>query len=356
MPIRMHNWWWIALLVFSASYFSCKETSTEPINSPILGRRNYTWTTDTLMYPVSYQTCMNSIYGTSASNVYTCGHNDLNRGMMYHYDGKKWSSVQLTYSEGGPIQKGINLQAMHGSGANNIWAVGREGFGEPGTHVIIDSSLVIRFDGNQWQACEITPGARGKTLYCVWVLSPTSVWTAGGGGLILHWDGISWMKYEVGKQYFISSIAALSSNEVYAFGHDSDDALPIDSAGSFLFRFDGTNWSKIDSVMRTPGAPVAHMGTSVYVAQGVLYTTSPNLYRRDGTQWIKLLDAEVGHLCQNASNNIVAVGQTAWHYNGVDWKEFIEIRPVLGYDCYTDGNEIFIVGNDGYKTFIRHGK
>lgn len=82
---------------------------------------------------------------------------------MYHYDGKSWSSVPLTYSEGGPIQKGMDINAMYGSGANDIWAVGYEGYGVPGTHTVIDYSLVIHYDGIQWSACQIA--SRGKNLF-----------------------------------------------------------------------------------------------------------------------------------------------------------------------------------------------
>jgi hypothetical protein len=262
--------------------------------------------------------------------------------------------VPLTYSEGGPIQKGMDLNAMHGSGANDIWAVGYEGFGEPGTHIVIDSSLVIHYNGIQWSTCNIP--TRGKSLYCVWALSPRSVWTAGVEGIILHWNGANWAKFEVGKNYFMGSIAALSENEAYAYGHMDDVAWPLDSAGSYLFRYDGTKWKVIDSVMRADGEASWHMGTAVSVSMGRLYSTSPNIFIYEEGLWKKLLNAQVGWIWQSAQNNIVASGATAWHYNGEDWKEFIELRPLIAGSCYTDGNEIFIVGNDNYKTIIRHGK
>lgn len=332
----------------------CDQPATQP--EPIkLGKRDYVWNTDTLMYPNSYQTNMRSIFGTSVNNVYVCGHNDQNRGMMYHFDGNRWSPVALTYSEGGPIQRGMDLNAMHGSGTNDIWAVGEEDYLSSGETGIIDSSLVIHHDGVQWKYCEIPD--RGRALFCVHALSPSSVWAAGGGGLIFNWNGKGWTKYQVGKQYFIGSITALSENEAYAFGHVSDDVVPVDSAGSFLFQFVGTNWKVIDSVMSTPGAPIAHLGIELYSAQGYLYTASPNVYRKDGSRWIKLVDAQVGHMWQSASNNIVAVGRTAWHFNGLDWKEFASFDPsFLWFNCYTDGNEVFIVGNNNYTTIIKHGK
>lgn len=109
--------------------------------------------------------------------------------------------------------------------------------------------------------------------------------------------------------------------------------------------------------MQTPAAEMPHMGISVHTSEGILYTVGANVYRRDGSQWLKLVDANVGHMWQSASNNIVAVGQSAWHFNGLDWKEFVSLVSFnTWYGCYTDGNEVFIVGNDNSKTIIMHGR
>lgn len=171
-------------LIIAFAFFSltCERPTEQKTDTPQLGKRDYTWNFDTLSYPNSSQTNMTSIYGTSASNVYVCGHNDQNRGFMFYYDGVGWSSVRLTTNEGGQIQKGMDLNAMHGSGVNNIWAVGYEGFWDEKNLRIVDSSLAIRYDSVQWKVSDIP--VRGGELYCVWVLSTASVWAGGGEGLV----------------------------------------------------------------------------------------------------------------------------------------------------------------------------
>lgn len=108
--------------------------------------------------------------------------------------------------------------------------------------------------------------------------------------------------------------------------------------------------------MYTPAAPPAHMGIGLYSYGGTLYSASPNIYRRLGTSWTKLVDAQVGNLWQSSSNNIIAVGRAVWHFNGIDWMEFSQLYLTYGSDCFTDGKEVFIVGNDGWRSFIVHGK
>ncbi len=335
-------------------FISCKDSAPEP-STITPGKRDYTWTRDTIQYPGSFQTTMESIYGTSDSNVYVVGHNELGRGKMYRYNGMFWQVVPLTIGEGGPITGGIQLTEIHGSVANNIWAVGRENFLDPISGRVLDSSLVIHFDGMQWRKAVVP---RSTELWSVWVLSATSVWAGSSSGAILQLNGTVWTKYELGKQYFFSSIAAISPNEVYVMGHVDDFAVPVDSSGSFLFKFDGAQWKKIDSVMRTPSAPPPHMGIAVYSFSGILYSAESNVYRRSGTSWTKLVDAQVGSVWQSSSNNIIAVGRAVWHFNGFDWQQYHQFSGFSDpwYGCYTDGNEVFAVGNDNSKTFILHGK
>ncbi len=335
-----------AVLSLALASLACEEATPPP--SGTLGKRNYTWSYDTLSYPGSYQTNMQSAFGTSASNVYVVGHNDTRYGKMYKYNGQYWAPVDLTH-----IRTGA-LEDIHGTGPSDIWAVGSELFLDPTTGRILDSTLVIRFNGTTWQRV-ITP--RRRSLFAVWAASPTSVWASSADGYVLRFDGSNWMVYDLGRQYFCSSIAALSPNEAYMMGHVSDWAPPVDSSGSFLFRFDGSNWRRIDSVMNTPGAPPASLGAGLYAWNGLLYSLGPNVYRRSGNAWAKLANAQVGHMWQSGPNNIVAVAPAVWHYNGIDWQEFTHLYALsFWFDCYTDGEEVFIVGNDNSKSIILHGK
>jgi hypothetical protein len=47
-----------------------------------------------------------------------------------------------------------------------------------------------------------------------------------------------------------------------------------------------------------------------------------------------------------------------YHYDGSDWRKInLPVSDeVAFYDIWTDGREAFIVGHDGNRTFIAHGK
>jgi hypothetical protein len=327
---------------------SCKKDESNPVDPIVPGKRDYTWTRDTLFYLGNAQTTMSSMYATSPTNVYVVGHCEVSGGRMWRYDGSSWRPVNVSSVIGG-------FEAIDGTSPNDIWAVGGRGYFSPDSSYIIDSTLAAHFDGSSWRQVNVLPRRDG--LWCLDVVSASVLFAAGGSGVLYKRDGNAWTLYEAGRQYFFSSIAAVSANEAYAFGHVGDDVPPVDSSGSFLFRFDGSSWSKIDSVMRTPNAPPARLGISIYSFAGTLYSSSPNVYQRTGTSWTKLVDAQVGHLFQSATNNIVGVGREVWHFNGYDWQQFSELGSTNhGSDCYSDGKEIFIVGNDGFKSAIIHGK
>ncbi len=324
----------------------CKKESKPVSPETITGKRDYTWVRDTIQYLGNAQTAMQSMYGTSGNNVFIVGHCEVMGGRMYHYDGSGWQPVALSSIRG-------SFNAIGGSSASNIWVVGAVTNVDPHTGGLIDSNLIVRFDGSTWTRHSVV----GKgSLWCVSVFSQTLVWAGGSDGTVLRFDGAAWSTDSLGRQYFVSSIAAVSNSLAYCIAHVEDNTLPIDSAGSFLFRFDGTHWEKFDSVMHTPGAPSAHFGTGVYSWNGKLFTIGPNIYELRDESWIKLAEAMVGHMSQSAANNIIAVGRGAWHYNGVDWRHFEELGDALGYDCFADGQKVFIVGNDNFRTLLVRGQ
>lgn len=333
---------------------TCKRNTTGP-GSLLPGKREYVWTIDTLAYPGSFQTDMRSMYATSSDNVYIVGHNDQNRGKMYHYNGQQWSPVILTASEGGLIQGAIDLTAIHGSGPNDIWAVGEETYYDPLTGRFSDTSLVIHYDGVQWRKVDLP---KRRTLWCVWVVAPNQVFAGSADGVLYRYDGERWTTFELGVEFFLSSVVGISSNEAYAMGNREDKVAPIDSSGTFLFRFDGNSWHTIDSLMRTPGSPPQHFGYRLISNGGFLYSSAPNIYKYENNRWRKLFDGPVTTFSASGSNNMLAVGQSVYHFNGHDWYEYANFRSSnwLYHDCYANGEEVFVIGSTGFISIILHGK
>lgn len=337
---------------------SCKEKGTEPPTFQP-GKRNYVWTIDSLRYADSYQTLMYDIWASSPSDVYVVGHNEITSyGVMYRYDGKYWRDVKLHTSQGGKINAGFSLRAIHGFSSDNIYAVGDKLGINDSTQELTHSSLIIHFDGSSWSEMAIE---RKEDLICIAGYPPNKIWAGGYSGTIYYYDGTKFTIYKLDREYYVRSIACLSPTEIYAIADIRDVRFPIDSTGHYLLKFKDSTWQVIDSVMEIPNSKPAHFGANLYTDYKTLYAAGSNLYKYSGEQWIKLLDAQVGYFSKTGDNNIFAVGLNTYHFNGIDW---VTLTPSEKYkggcDVFAVGGEVFIINQDvmsvPQKTIVLHGE
>lgn len=88
------------------------------------------------------------------------------QGAILRWNGAQWG---VSYCESAK-----SVQRMHGTGPENIWAVGRNG-------------LVLHFDGNRWRTVPIPGGAEdGENLTGVWALSAEEVHICSSSGALFH--------------------------------------------------------------------------------------------------------------------------------------------------------------------------
>ncbi|TAK66759.1 MAG: hypothetical protein EPO24_01225 [Bacteroidetes bacterium] len=339
---------------------SCVEDPPTQI-IPVLGKRDYTWTVDTLAYPGSFQTNMYDMWASSSKDVYVVGHNDRGYGKMYHYDGNSWSPVKLLVIEGGGVPTApIDLSGVFGFAPNDVWAVGEHIYQNPNPPPnFLDSSLIIHFDGTSWK--EI-PVAKGRQLSCVWGSAPSDVWFGGAWGSLYHFDGIRCTKMFFDTLTSFNFMTGFSSSSVYATCARKIDFDTIeDSLFYLLYHYDGTSWMPVDSFMITPYNVSRKFGLSLWASpQGNLYSATYGVYRFLGNgSWQQLVESDVPIRVWGSSEiNIFAVGRKIYHWNGNDWIRLsgIEYPTRLRFDTWTNNVETFIVGNDGLRTFILHGK
>ncbi len=69
-----------------------------------------------------------------------------------------------------------NLEAIWGSGPDDVWAVGWFG-------------TIMHWDGTTWTRFE---SGTQWPLFGIWGSGPNDVWAVGRYGTVLHWDGASW--------------------------------------------------------------------------------------------------------------------------------------------------------------------
>lgn len=179
-----------------------------------------------------------AIWGSGPADVWTT---DYRAGYLGHYDGTGWNHINST--DGGPAIWGSGvdnvwmiegvliihwrgassisasspsglardtqftsphlLQALWGSGTNDIWAAG-------------DSGALIHYNGTAWSPLPNSP--TGVDLHGVWGTAANDVWAVGDNGILLHFDSFGWSKASSSTTRTLRSVWGSPSGEVWAVG------------------------------------------------------------------------------------------------------------------------------------------
>lgn len=355
-PTGTFNKYIVLLIVIPFSSLGCDDNPPGPLR-PQPGKRNYVWNVDTLFYPGSIQTRMSSLWGTSAKNVYAVGHNDQDQGKMFHYDGKTWKPVRLSFPDNsGNVS--MDLNAIYGFSAYNVIAVGRRIYYDPrSSPAFWDSSLIIRFDGVRWSEVE---HSRLGALADIWGPAPNALWTVGQDGAALFFDGSHWNPRCIRDEISFTNVGGVSSQDIYVTGYTLDEQ-PYDSIMSYLCYFDGSLWNITDS-FNLSSAPSHRYGVSdIESIPGttVMLTAGSGIFERRDRGWDRLIaGTSILGLFAYSSNHVFAVGRGIYHHNGTDWLALSEITGLQYYftSIWADVREVFVLGHDSEVSYIFHGR
>ncbi len=345
----------IALISFVLLNLGCKKSVIEPPPDYLQpGRRDYVWTVDTLKHPSSFQTNMYNFGGTSPKNLFVVGFNDTYQRKMYHFDGVSWMPIKLSVAEGGFINIINDLSSIYGFNENNIFSVGSRYYDSPTGTGYVDSSLIIHYDGSVWKESLVGQGA---PLNVIWGADANNVWAMGVAGSIFFFNGLEWTKIKMRDDIQFHSINGTSKNNIFALAIKLD-VMPYDSIMSILFHYDGYGWREIDS-----GYEFTHQyfRASIWALdENNIFIAGNGIYKKLGNTWVKFFDNGQGFskIKGTSERNLFAVYESVQHYNGLNWAELTMPIPIMFplTDIWTDGKEVFIVGNDGNTTYIFHGK
>ena len=147
------------------------------------------------------------VWGSSPDDLYV-----MKSGSILHREGAEWVS-QWTVTGG-------SLQAIHGSGPGDVWAVGN---GSP--------NQILHSDGDTWSHVELPPFVAGcSQARDVWAGAANNVFIACEYNF-LRFDGATWTSHAVpGKAHY--GVAGCSTQDVW--GATDGDAL---------WQWNGTTWS-----------------------------------------------------------------------------------------------------------------
>src|SRR6185503_9123065 len=104
-----------------------------------------------------------------------------------------------------PATESVQIEALWGSAANDVWAVGyafvpiADG---PQHH----RAAIYHFDGNSWTRA---PFDATGLLHHVWATGANDVWA--GGSILAHFDGTSWTEQPLGPPGVESELVSATS-------------------------------------------------------------------------------------------------------------------------------------------------
>ncbi|MCY1077298.1 hypothetical protein [Archangium lansingense] len=273
------------------------------------------------------------------------------------------------------------LESIHGSGSNDVWAVGRLG-------------TLIHWDGTQWS---VVDSGMSVDLHAVWTVGPKDAWAVGERGTVLHWDGVRWSRVNVGVDNPFVDVWASGPSDVWIvpgsggtrylnspmhfdgktwserplptgsgansrlWGSGSGDVWLIGaSLDGDLLHWTGASWSVVNPEVGSEPDCVDGWGSGpdeLWVLCD-MYALEPALLFKNASGWKQLPSFPSDDVPSNWNGLwggggklwLVANGGVVWHFNGSAWIE--ELRwdldaPDLEAVWGSSESDIWAVGSDG---------
>ena len=197
-----------------------------------------------------------------------------------------------------PHPQGNKVNAVWGTGTDNIYAVGNFG-------------TVIHNDGISWR--KINPFTLNH-LYGVYCFSQKSIIVVGDNGAIFHFDGYHWKKISSPTQNNLYQVWGTSENNYYI------------AESSYLYHFDGAIWNQED-------IPLAKINYISGLSDNTLYVglNTGDVYVKNDGIWNSLSELESFHndLWAYSKACLFAAGDNGiQHYDGNQWHNYLDIKNV----------------------------
>ena len=206
---------------------------------------------------------LNSVHGSSASNVWAVGGPVGGPPAVEKWDGTSWTAI----TAGVPITSD-SLLAVFVQSATFIMAGGGDG---------VNTGLFIRStDGSTFGAIP-SPWPATTRVRGIWMLSTTDGWAVGTGGNIARWNGAAWASETSPTTNHLYHVQALSATDVWAVG----------ASGTILHR-DGTGWSAVPSGVTADLNGVYMISAIEGWAVGAISGTEPVILYWNGLTWTQV--------------------------------------------------------------------
>lgn len=280
---------------------------------------------------------LRGVWGSASNDVYAVG----KRGIILRYNGTNWKPVETGFGACSSYDK---LKDIWGSSATDIYAVGcyDSSWDERFDRCLGGNGVILHYDGSSWGKTDIggTEGLNG-----VWGSSASEVFAVGSGGTILHYDGNTWAPMDSGTTETLAAVWGTGPDNVYAVG-----------ASGTILHYDGVDWQPEAS-----GTTAALNGVWGSSASNVFVVGEGGTILRDqGAGWTPPASGSgttevLTDVWGGSANNVFALGDggTILRFNGTSWSAMssnttTDIKALWGSSV----NNIFAVGNG--NTILRY--
>ena len=146
------------------------------------------------------------VWGASSSDFWAAGHERFLR-----WNGSEWTPAPLPFST-----TRFQVQSLHGSAENNVWAVGSRSDNA--------SSFVLRFNGTAWEDRTPPTEAGLSSAFDGWTSGPANAWVVGWDsnekGYARRWNGQQWQTYRTDAP--LNKVWGTSASDVWFLGGNGE--------------------------------------------------------------------------------------------------------------------------------------
>lgn len=318
--------------------------TTEPTDDLKPGRRDYTWTIDTVKIPFNDLT---RIWGSAPNDVWAVGSGGGLDQTIWHYNGITWQT------DG--ISRGIIPNSIFGFSTNDVWLAGSEG-------------KIWHYDGNVW-AFNYEYKKNGFVIGFsdIWGDAPNSIFAIGYAdsgevrrGIILYFDGNGWSERKLNDvntefvrikrdktngKYYLLGLGGASTTIVSMYEYDG---------GTFIKKIYNENYS------RNNNALPQLISNQVFFLIGYKINTYKN---QQFVPIINITEQQFGGQIwgRNKKDIFLRMFDGIAHYNGENIEYLFSFNPndfIFINDAAVFERELFVLSTDydSNQNIIYRGK
>jgi hypothetical protein len=355
----------LTLFIFLTLIFPSCSSTTEPLaDNSTPGRRDYTWTVDTLIN-LGPHCSFDGIWGTSPTNVWVKADitNDGTK-TIWHYDGQNWKLFSYSSPNGY-----VTPYSIFGLSADNFWVGG-------------DENDIWRYKNGNFARFGIYEIENyGPAIFQkIWGEEENNIYAVGAiynpndlvfYGVILHYDGEKWeYTYKpnpaIDMQFKDIKRGTNDSKDYFVVGFKVDN-VQGDSVG--LFKYDGKSLTKIYSEGLTADIHILpNYPGMLKIGNDIYFGFKEKIYRYKNGGLVTCLDftgqniSDLANFYGRSTKDLfISMKDGIGHYNGSNLQTIFKYKYVGNVGCSDAAifeNEVFFLCHDleHFVDFIVHGK